>query len=95
MVFLWLNLKFKILSDSLILQLPYYPITALITLSFVALIGVFWEFFEFFYDIFISSRGYLGFMQLSAADMIGDLFFDLSGGLTFSIIYIYKIFNRR
>ena len=93
MVFLWLNLKFKILSDSLILQLPYYLITALITLSFVALIGVFWEFFEFLYDVFISSRGYSGFMQLGAADMIGDLFFDLFGASAFLIIY--RIFNRR
>ena len=64
-------------------------------LSFVALIGVLWEFFEFLYDVFISSRGYSGFMQLGATDMIGDLFFDLLGGLTFSIIYIYKIFNRK
>ena len=70
-------------------------LTIVSCLSFVALIGVFWEFFEFLYDVFISSRGYSGFMQLGAADMIGDLFFDLLGGLTFSIIYIYKIFNRR
>lgn len=62
-------------------------------LSFVALIGVLWEFFEFLYDVFISSRGYSGFMQLGAADMIGDLFFDLLGASIFLIIY--KIFNRR
>lgn len=60
----------------------------IIILSFVALIGIFWEFFEFLYDVLISSRGYSGFMQLGAADMTGDLFFDLLGGLAFLIIYI-------
>ncbi len=80
MVFITLNLKFAI-------KLPNYLITALMVLSFVALIGVFWEFYEFLYDVFISSRGYSGFLQLGAADMIGDLFFDLLGGSIFLIFY--------
>ncbi|MDP3015044.1 MAG: hypothetical protein Q8N28_01380 [bacterium] len=61
-------------------------ILLILVLSFVALIGVFWEFYEFLYDVLISSRGYSGFARLGAADMIGDLFFDLLGGLTFLII---------
>lgn len=54
----------------------------------MALIGVFWEFFEFFYDVFISKRGISGFLQLGAADTIKDLFFDLFGGLIFIIIFL-------
>ncbi len=86
MVFLYLiNPKLPITNYQL-------PITLILTLSFVALIGVFWEFFEFFYDILISSRGYSGFMQLGAADSLGDLFFDLLGGSVFFVIY--KIFRK-
>lgn len=85
--FITLNSKFKIKNLEFIAELPNCLITILITISFVALIGVFWEFYEFLYDIFISSRGYSGFLQLSAADTIGDLFFDLLGGLAFFVIY--------
>ena len=67
-------------------------ILLVLVLSFVALVGVFWEFYEFLYDVLISSRGYSGFAQLSAADTIGDLFFDLIGASVFLIIY--RIFNR-
>ncbi len=95
MVFLWLNLKFDILKFNPANRTVRTITTFITVLSFVALIGVLWEFFEFLYDFLISSRGYSGFMQLGAADMIRDLFFDLSGVLKFSIIYIYKIFNRR
>ena len=80
MFFVWLY-------HSKISQLPSYLIAFLITLSFVALIGVFWEFLEFFYDVFVSSKGYYGYMQLSAADTIADLFFDLVGGSALLGIY--------
>ncbi len=56
-------------------------------LSFVALIGVLWEFYEFINDIFFSSKGYSEIMQLGAADTIKDLFFDLFGGSVFLLIY--------
>ncbi len=83
MLFFWVNLKFDYLT-----KLPNYLITVILSLSFVALIGVLWEFSEFFYDIFISSRGYSDFLKLGAADTLGDLFFDLLGGLAASIIYL-------
>lgn len=70
------------LNGSSIPLLTDYSIAALITLSFVAFGGILWEFFEFFYDILISSRGYSGIAQLGAADTVSDLFFDLFGGLT-------------
>lgn len=103
MAFLLLNSKFKILmvrprspsipsrveglNGSSILQLFDYLIAVFITLSFVALGGILWEFFEFFYDLLISSRGYAGFAQLGAADTVSDLFFDLFGGLAAFAIF--------
>lgn len=58
----------------------------IVILSLVALIGVFLEFSEFIYDIIFSSKGYFGIMQVGVGDTIGDLFFDLLGGLVFSIL---------
>ncbi len=50
-------------------------------LGAVSLIGILWEFFEFGLDYFYS-LGLIGFQsQLSVADTIGDLFFDILGGL--------------
>ncbi len=84
------NLQFPISKESI--NQKFSRLTVVI-LSFVALIGVFWEFFEFFYDVLISSRGYSEFLQLGAADTLSDLFFDLLGGLTFLIIY--RFFNKK
>lgn len=86
----WVAIFFIWLYHSKISQLPNYFISFLIVISFVALIGIFWEFLEFFYDVFISSRGYSGYMQLSAADTIADLFFDLVGGSILFVIYYFK-----
>lgn len=98
MVFFWLRNQFQEVRPPEIDRQYFGGRTSRILmivscLSFVALIGVLWEFFEFLYDILISSRGYSGFMQLGAADMTGDLFFDLLGASMFLIIY--GIFNRR
>ena|SRR3989344_7250070 len=87
MFFAWLYPKID--------QSSNYLITVLIILSFVALIGIFWEFLEFFYDVFISSKGYYGYMQLSAADTIADLFFDLIGGSTLLGIYLFKSKSKK
>ncbi|MCL5004801.1 MAG: hypothetical protein M1170_02575 [Patescibacteria group bacterium] len=65
-------------------------ITLILTLSFVTFVGVLLEFAEFLYDVFISSRGYSGFLQLGAADTIADLFFDILGGLFFSAVYFIR-----
>jgi len=90
----WVAMFFVWLYHSKINQLPNYS-TILIILSFVALIGVFWEFLEFFYNVFISSKGYRGYMQLSAADTIADLFFDLIGGSTLLGIYLFKSKSKK
>ncbi|KKU15170.1 hypothetical protein A3A20_01215 [Candidatus Wolfebacteria bacterium RIFCSPLOWO2_01_FULL_45_19] len=62
----------------------------ILALSFAAFIGVLWEFFEFFFDVFISSKGYMAVAQLGTADTMKDLFFDLLGGL-FAWAVIRKI----
>jgi len=63
-------------------------------LSFVALVGVLWEFFEFGYDVFISSKGYFMVAQEGVGDTMSDLFFDLLGGLLCLVIYKFKLFRR-
>lgn len=84
------NFKFQIFKE---LAVQKFLIYSIIILAFVSLIGVFLEFAEFLYDVFISSRGYSGFLQLGAADTIGDLFFDLIGGLAF--LLIYRFFKKK
>lgn len=71
------------------LQITNYqlPITIFLAVSFVALLGVLWEFYEFSYDFFISKSLYFGnnFLIEKRIDVIKDLFFDLVGGLLFSL----------
>ena len=102
-VFLYLSKDFQIPAcakasagrqNPKFIKLPNYLITIVITLGFVALIGVFWEFFEFGYDVLISSKGYLGVAQQGTADTMSDLFFDLIGGLVFLIVYKYFLKNN-
>lgn len=90
MVFFWLRQKTQINANNTSILLIIIS-----CLSFVALIGIFWEFLEFFYDVFISSKGYRGYMQLSAADTIADLFFDLIGGSTLLGIYLFKSKSKK
>lgn len=82
-VYLISNYQFPILNESFLPKAPLF----IIILSFVAFIGVFWEFYEFLNDIFLSSRNYSQIFQQGAADTIGDLFFDLFGGTVFLLIY--------
>lgn len=62
----------------------------IMSLGFVALCGIGWEFYEFIYDVFFSvSRNYDFLLQLSAADTIADLFFGILGGaMGFLCVYI-------
>jgi len=69
-------------------------LTVIGCLSFVALIGVLWEFFEFFCDVFIAAKGYVEVAQRSSGDTMADLFFDLLGGLVFLIIYKFYIYRK-
>ena len=62
----------------------------IIILSFVALIGLFWEFFEFILDLISPTKRYVWAMQQGAIDTISDLFFDLIGGVVFWLLFIVK-----
>lgn len=81
MIFVFLDSKFKlgILKKKFFLNL-------LLIVSFVALIGVLWEFFEFSYDYFSNSMEISEIAQQGLTDTIGDLFFDLFGGIVFSFL---------
>jgi hypothetical protein len=83
-IFLISNFQFPISKEFLKENFFHFAITIL---SFVIFVGVLLEFVEFLYDVFISSRGYVGFLQLGAADTMADLFFDLLGAFVFAIIY--------
>ena len=68
-------------------------ILLILTLSFVALVGVLWEFFEFTYDAIVRNGNYAETIRMFGysvkdlyKDTLGDLFFDLLGGL---ICYFY------
>ena len=89
-VYLIFNYQFPIPSEFLKQNFLSFLI---ITLSFVALIGVLWEFYEFLSDVFLSSKEYAQIFQQGAADTIGDLFFDLLGGTFFSLAF--KLFSRK
>jgi uncharacterized membrane protein YjdF len=85
-VFMWLNSKFNIIEIR-----PPNIDKLILVLGFVILVGVFWEFFEFGYDVLISSKGYFAAAQQGTADTMSDLFFDLLGGLVFLIICRFYI----
>ncbi|MBI4119593.1 MAG: hypothetical protein HY456_01965 [Parcubacteria group bacterium] len=71
---------FDKIDDSYIKKSPRW-ISLVLTLGFVSLAGVFWEFSEFLYDFFIATNGYVRhFAQNGVADTISDLFFDILGG---------------
>ncbi|MBU3925824.1 hypothetical protein KJ763_01495 [Patescibacteria group bacterium] len=67
----------------------------IIIVSLVVLGGVFWEFFEFFFDniIFGKISGLIslaGHAQLGLVDTMSDLFFDLLGGLLGGLLFLKK-----
>ncbi len=54
----------------------------LATVSFVALIGVFWEFYEYLLDYFLYVH------QMTLSDTLSDLVFDLLGGILAGMAYL-------
>jgi len=73
-----------------------FPFTVLVALSLTALGGVLWEFGEFTYD-FINNLYGTGSLpvQLSLQDTMGDLFFDLLGGLGVAIFAWLRYHKKR
>ena len=91
---LWLAaVFFHYIKPKLEIANHQFLVSLILALGFVALIGVLYEFFEFFYDIFIASRGYTAISQQGVADTMKDLFFDLIGASV--LILTLKIFGKR
>lgn len=70
-------------------------ITFALALSFVALIGVLWEFFEFLFDTFVATKYSWRNSQQGLMDTMGDLFNDLLGGLALSVVYFMSKLKRK
>jgi len=58
-----------------------------VALSGTALIGIFWEFFEYVVDEYITVSGWL-LLEGGVKDLLSDLFNDLLGSAVASIIFI-------
>lgn len=58
----------------------------LFAISFAALIGVFWEFYEYLTGLLLN----LTFPEMDLADTLSDLFFDIAGGLSAALLFLSK-----
>lgn len=68
----------------------FYSFVAM--LGFVALVGIFWEFYELAIDRLITKNNYISILQAGGLiDTMKDLFVDLLGGSA----VILKFFNER
>ena len=83
LIFYWITYRFPRFFK----LIPSFPIPVILVLGWTALLGVLFEFTEFTYDLVIFD--YLGLSnfqtQLGVRDTMGDLFFDLMGGLFLAI----------
>jgi len=60
-----------------------------VVISFVALIGVFWEFYELIMDRLITKNNYISILQSGGLiDTMKDLFVDLLGGSVAILMYL-------
>ncbi|MBI2592596.1 MAG: hypothetical protein HYW37_00310 [Candidatus Colwellbacteria bacterium] len=70
-----------------------FPQSLVLIASFSALVGVGWEWFEYYYDIFFNASKMI-YSAGILADTLGDLFLDIGGGLslaaTVKVIYNYR-----
>ena len=64
---------------------------ALVVLSFVALVGVLWEFHEFVADLYIRNRAWV--TQAGVGDTMGDLLSDILGG-TMAVVIRLTLWHR-
>ena len=76
--------KLEITSHKLLIEM-------ILIVSFAVFIGVLWEFFEFLFDVFLSSKGYFAAAQQGTGDTMSDLFFDLLGGFVAFNIYSFQL----
>mgnify|MGYP001562310554 FL=1 len=67
--------------------------TLIITLGFVVLVGVLWEFYEYLSDVYLLKIHPLGYAPnpLTLPDTLKDLLDDLIGGAVASLILLFRI----
>ena len=83
LIFYWITYRFPRFFK----LIPSFPVPLILVLSWTAFLGVLFEFTEFIYDLVIFDSLSLGNFptQLGVRDTMGDLFFDLIGGLFLAI----------
>lgn len=93
LIFYWLNYRYP----KLFKLVPGVIAPGILVVSWAALLGVLFEFTEFLYDII--AVGYLGIgefpSQLGLKDTMGDLFFDILGGLALAILMRLRYDKRK
>ena len=88
----WLGLVFLyFINPNLEIKNHKFLVMMILVISFAVFVGVLWEFFEFLSDVLFSSRGYFEISQQGTADTMGDLFFDIIGGLVTFGIYRFSV----
>jgi hypothetical protein len=70
-------------------------IVLLIAVSFTALVGVGWEFFEFILDSISKTRGTVWQLQGGLVDTLSDLLMDLIGGAALVLAFIFSERNHK
>ena len=66
----------------------------ILTVSFVMLIGVLWEFYEYASNYFSNEILNYGIAGMNIKDTLGDLFFDLVGGSLAADYYFWSRARR-
>ena len=63
-------------------------VSLVMVVSFAALIGLFWEFYEALVEYYFFQYSNFSMFNMTPIDTLLDLFFDLLGGLTAGILYL-------
>ncbi len=63
-------------------------VSLIIIVSFAALIGLLWEFYEYSVEYYFLKLGGVSVLGITLSDTLSDLFFDLLGGLAAGILYL-------
>jgi hypothetical protein len=78
------------LNHAKITHIPFYLVITF-TISLALSFGVLWEFFEFGWDYFITQGSTYNPAQISLADTMADLFWDIVGSLIAVLIFVLTI----
>ena len=66
-------------------------VSLVMIVSFAALIGLFWEFYEALVEYYFFRYSDFSVFNMTPIDTLSDLFLDLLGGLSAGILYLYSI----